>query len=100
MIKSNLMSSGCATHELEDNSTKEAAKIPGPRAGFPAWVSAKGLGIPRESDFEGQRDLIPQLPKDWGKQRLLEGTHTQKSCVHQDPGERSSDPQETEPDLP
>ena len=23
-----------------------------------------------------------------------------KACVHQDPGERSSDPQETDPDLP
>ena len=30
----------------------------------------KGLGIPRESGLEGQRDLIIELPQDWGKQRL------------------------------
>ena len=30
----------------------------------------------------------PELTQDWGN-RLLEGT---KPCVHQDPGERSSDP--------
>ena len=30
----------------------------------------------------------PELAQDWGN-RLLEGT---KPCVHQDPGERSSDP--------
>ena len=35
---------------------------------------AKELGIPRESDFEGQWDLITELPEDWGKQGLLEGT--------------------------
>ena len=49
-------------------------------------------GIPRESDFEGQWDLITKLPQDWGKQRLLEGTNKTKSCVHQDPGEGNSDP--------
>ena len=34
---------------------------------------AKGLGIPRESDFEEQWDLITEHPQDWGN-RLLEGT--------------------------
>ena len=29
-----------------------------------------GLGIPSESDFEGQKDLITGLPQHWGKQRL------------------------------
>ena len=28
---------------------------------------AKGLGIPRESDFESQWDLITELSKNWGK---------------------------------
>ena len=31
----------------------------------------KGLGIPRESDFEGQWDLIIRLSQDWGKQRAV-----------------------------
>ena len=29
------------------------------------------LGIPKESDFEGQQDLTAGLPQNWGKQRLL-----------------------------
>ena len=29
-------------------------------------IQQKGLGIPRESDFEGQWDLITGLPQDWG----------------------------------
>ena len=81
MIKSNPISSRCATHKLENNSTKEPAKVLGPKQTSQPGDLAKGLGIPRESDFEGQRDLIPQLPKDWGKQRLLEGTHTKKNPV-------------------
>ena len=32
----------------------------------------------------------PELTRDW-RNRLLEGTHTKKTCEHQDPGERSSD---------
>ena len=35
---------------------------------------AKGLRSPREFDFEGQWDLITELPQDWGN-RLLEGTN-------------------------
>ena len=31
---------------------------------------ATGGGIPRESDFEGQRDLIAGLQQNWGNQRL------------------------------
>ena len=31
---------------------------------------------------------LPELPQDWGD-RLLEGTN--KTCAHQDPGERNSD---------
>ena len=34
---------------------------------------AKGLRTPREFDFEGQWDLIAELPQDW-EYRLLEGT--------------------------
>ena len=45
----------------------------GPMADFPAWGSAKGLRTPRKFDFEGQWDLIAELPQDW-EYRLLEGT--------------------------
>ena len=47
------------------------AKVLGPTTDFPTWGSRKRTEHP------------------WGN-RLLEGTT--KSCVHQDPGERSSDP--------
>ena len=42
----------------------------------------------------------PELTQDGGN-RLLEGTKKKKKqpCVHQNPGERSSDPTETDPDL-
>ena len=36
----------------------------------------KELGIPKETDLEGQRDLITRLPYGWGKQTpVLEGTN-------------------------
>ena len=38
--------------------------------GFPAWGSSKGLGIPREFNFEDQWDLIAGLSLDYRKQRL------------------------------
>jgi len=50
------------------------------------------LGIPRESDLEGQQDLITRLPQDWGKQRLQSWRAQTKPCMHQDSEERSSDP--------
>ena len=54
----------------------------------------KGLGIPRESDFKDQQDLITRLPQDWGKQTpLLEGTN---KILHA-PGPRGK---EQWPDLP
>ena len=36
---------------------------------------AKGLVIPGEFDFEGQRNLITEFPQDYGKWRFLEGTN-------------------------
>lgn len=41
-----------------------------PHVRLPTWGSNRGTGIPRESDLEGQRDLITRLPQDWGKRRL------------------------------
>jgi hypothetical protein len=52
----------------------------------------KGLGIPRESDLEGQRALIIVLPQDWRKQRLHSWRAQTQSHTHHDPRERSSDP--------
>ena len=54
-------------------------------------LAPKGLGIPRESDFEGPWDLVAGLPQDWRKQSLHCWKAHKKTCVHQDPGERSSD---------
>ena len=51
-------------------------KVLGPETAFPIWESlAKGLGILRESDFEGQWDLITELPQDWETEAL--GGHRQ-----------------------
>ena len=45
-------------------------KLPKLYLGIPG-VPAKGLGIAR---FDGQQELITELPQNWGKQRLLEDT--------------------------
>ena len=50
----------------------------------------KGLRIPRESDFEGQWDLITELPQDW-VQRDSWGAQT-KPGAHQDPGKGAVTP--------
>jgi len=51
-------------------------KVLSPTSGFPAWGPTKGLRIPRDSDLEGQKNLIIGLPRDWGKQTsLLEDTN-------------------------
>ena len=47
MIKSNPTSSRCTTHKLENNSTKEPAKVLGPKTDIPTWGSGKGIGNPQ-----------------------------------------------------
>ena len=98
MIKSNPTSSRCTTHKLENNSTKEPAKVLGPKTDIPTWGSGKGIGNPQGIWLWRTEAFDYSTLKGLGKQRLLEGT--KKSCVYPDPGERSRDPQETEPDLP
>ena len=61
----------------------------GPTKNFPAWDLAKGLGILRESDFKSQWDLITEISTGLGKDSWRAQA---KSCVHQDPGEMSSNP--------
>ena len=66
------------TYKLENNYTKDVLtllqKCWGPRQISQSGDPAKGLRTPREIDFEGQWDLITELPQDWAN-RLLEGTN-------------------------
>ena len=60
-----------ATHKLKNNWTAEVLPLLW-RFWAPSQASqpegpAKGPGIPRESDLEGQWDLVTRLPQDWGK---------------------------------
>ena len=57
----------------------------------------KGMITPREFDFGGQWDLVQNLPRTGETDSWRAQT---KACEHQDPGERSSDPQTTAPDFP
>ena len=85
---------------LQHRSPPTGVKVLSPTSGFPNWGSAMGGGIPKETDFEGQRDLIAGLRQDWGKQRLHSWRAHTKQCAHWDPGEKAATPQKTEPDLP
>ena len=49
-------------------------KALGPTRDITTWASGKGTEKPQELDFEGQWDLILELPEDWGN-RLLQGTN-------------------------
>ena len=60
---------------------------------------AKGLGIPRESDYEGQQDLITEFSQDWGNKRLL-GGYKQNPVRTRTQVKGAATPQEAEPDLP
>ena len=96
MLKSNPIPPRWVTHKLENSNTKEVLALL-QRSQAPHETSqpedpAKELGIPRESDFEGQWDLIIELPEDWGKQRLYSWSTQTKPSEHQDSGERGSDP--------
>ena len=95
MIKSNPICTRWVTHKLENNNTKEVSPLLW-RFWTPLQASqtgnpSKGLGIPRESDLEGQWDLIIRLPQDWRYQRLQSWRAQTKYCTHQDPEKRSSD---------
>ena len=102
-IKSNPIPAGLVTHKLENNNTKGVFPLLW-RFWTPCQASQPGdptkrLGIPRESDLEGQQDLIIGLPQDWRKQSLvLESTY--KIYVYQDQEKRSSDPTGDSPKLP
>ena len=93
---SNPIPTGWVTHKLENNNTKEVLPLLW-RFWIPHQASrpgdlTKGLGSPRESGLEVQQDLDIGLSQDWGIQRLPFWRAQTKSCVHQDPEERSNDP--------
>ena len=95
ITNSNLIPTRWVNHKLENNNIKEVFpllwRIWTPHPSSQSWSPA-GEGISRESDSEGQQDLIAWLPQDWGKQRIQSWRAQTKFCVHQDPEERSSDP--------
>ena len=57
---------------------------------WPGVCSRLGYGISLEEEVTTNPTIeLPELTQDWGN-RLLVGTN--RICVYQDPGERSSDP--------
>ena len=58
-----------------------------------------GLGIPKESDLEGQQALIIGLAQDWGKQRLQSCGHKQNFAWTNTQRKGAVTPQETESKL-
>ena len=75
--------------QLYQRSSHTVVKVLGPQQISQLGDPAKELRTPREFDFEGQWDLITELPRNWGNR---DSWRTQtKPCEHQDLGERSSD---------
>ena len=65
-------------------------KVLGPTTDFPTWRSSKGNENPQEIWFFRPVGFDYRTYTGLGKQTL--GRAQTKPCVHQDPGERSSDP--------
>ena len=79
MIKSNPIRPGWVTHKLEHNNTKEILPLLWTQSQASQFADpTKELGILRDSDLEGQQDLIIGLLQDWGKQRL----HHKQNLTH------------------
>ena len=78
------------THKLENNCIKEVLallqKFYGPQQIPKPGDPAKGLRTPKEFDFEGQWDLITELPQTRETNSWRAQT---KHWVHQDPQEMS-----------
>ena len=96
MIWSNPIPAEWITQKLEENSTIEVLpllwRLWAPHLASQTWDPAKGMRMPRKSDFEGQGDFIIGLPQNWGKQRFQSWRAQTKSFMYQDPGGKSSDP--------
>lgn len=63
-----------------------------PHVRLPVWSLVTGEGVPRELGFEGQQDLTAGIPQGWRKHKLHSWKGADKSCVHQDSGEKSRTP--------
>ena len=69
-------------------------KALGPDQTFKPGDPTKGLRMARDSDSEGQWDLITELPQDWGKQTL--GEYEQNFVSTKTQGTGGVTPQESE----
>ena len=84
--------------QLYQRSSHTVEKVLGPTPDFPTWGPGKRTESPREFDFEGQWDLIIELPQDWGKQTL--GGYKQNLVCTRTQDKGTVTQQEIEPDLP
>ena len=94
-IKSNFIPTGWATHKLKNNNTKGVLPLLW-RFWAPCQASQpgnlpKGLGLPSESDFEGQWYLITELHRT-GETETIPVEGRNKILYVPSPEERSSDP--------
>ena len=85
--------------QLYHRSPPTGVKVLSPTSVFPTWGSGNGRRNSQRIDFEVQRDLIPGLQKNWGKQRL-HSWRAQSNVRTRTQGEGAVTPQETESDLP
>ena len=76
--------------QLHHRGSPTVVKVLSPRSDSQPGDLAKGLEIPRESDVKGQQDLNADFHRAGETDSIL-GGQTQ-NLVHQDPGDRSSDP--------
>ena len=102
-IKLNLIPARWVTHRLENNNTKKVLALLW-RFWIPCQASqpgdlTKGLGIPRESGLEGQRDSIIAFPEDWGKTDSSLWGHKQNFEHTKTQRRAAVTPPETEPKL-
>ena len=94
-VKSNVILSGWAAHNLENNNNKKSSptvvKVLIFLSGFPFWRFSKGTGNPQGIWLSSPVvfDYRSSTGLEETETTLLEGM---ESCARQDPGERSSDP--------
>ena len=74
-------------------------KVLGPDQDSQPGDLGNGLGDPRESDIEGQRDLITELPQEVLGETEKLGRRKQNLLCTRTQGKQAVTPQETEPDL-
>ena len=95
-LRSNPITARCVTYKLENSNTKNVLtllwKFWAPYQDSQPGDLTKELGVSRESDPEGQWDLIKGLSQDWGKQKLQSWRSQTKYCILQDLQDRSSGP--------